>query len=107
MHDFPSRVAGPTKGHPFVRFRSSPREASGEARHGDGVLDRHLQDVEIFLAVELLSARRGPRDVSGASDVAPIDEPSDFGLVYLWVRQVDAAKVINLDHVRRIHLRKG
>jgi hypothetical protein len=47
----------------------------------------------MFLALERISERPAPRDVSGIVEVAPGNGPHGFRPVYLLARQIDDAKV--------------
>jgi hypothetical protein len=87
------KVGDPAKGNPFVQCPSFSWEISGVDLIAASRLEKPLPGVEMFLALERISERPAPRDVSGIVEVAPGNGPHGFRPVYLLARQIDDAKV--------------
>jgi len=86
------KVGDPAKGNPFVHCPSFTWEVTG-AELMASRLEKPLPGVEMFLALERMSEKPAPRDVSGTVEVAPVNGPHGFRPVYMLARQVDDAKI--------------
>ena len=86
------KVGDPAKGNPFVHCPSFNWEVTG-AELMASRLEKPLPGVEMFLALERMSEKPPPRDVSGTIEVAPVNGPHGFRPVYMLARQVDDAKI--------------
>lgn len=89
------KVGDPLKGNPFEHCPSFNWEISGKEllASADGILRNELGGAELFLAVERLSDKAMPRDVSGTLELEAVNGPHGFRPVYLAARQIDDAKV--------------
>ncbi|WP_455201632.1 hypothetical protein, partial [Kaarinaea lacus] len=87
------KVGNPLDGNPFVHCPSFEWEISGKALLDGGALRKELGGAELFLALERLSDKPMPRDISGTIDVDPHNGPHGFRPVYLAARQIDDGKV--------------
>ena len=87
------KVGNPLDGNPFVHCPTFSWEITGKELLKDGVLRKELGGAELFLALERLSDKSMPRDVSGTIDVDPHNGPHGFRPVYLAARQIDDGKV--------------
>ena len=86
------KVGNPLDGNPFVHCPSFDWEVSGAQLLAEGGLRRDLGGTEVFLAIERISDRPMPRDVSGSVEIAPENGPHGFRPVYFQGRQVDDGK---------------
>ncbi len=86
------KVGDPLKGNPFVHCPSFEFTATGAELAAAGALRRELGGTEVFVAIERMTEKPLPRDVSGSLTVDPKNGPMGFRPVYVWGRQVDDAK---------------
>ncbi|MGD8885816.1 MAG: hypothetical protein PVF34_09340 [Gammaproteobacteria bacterium] len=87
------KVGNPLDGNPFVHCPTFSWEITGQELMAGGALRKELGGADLFLALERLSDRAMPRDVSGTLEVEPSNGPHGFRPVYLAARQVDDGKV--------------
>ncbi|WP_088347575.1 MULTISPECIES: hypothetical protein [Rhodomicrobium] len=87
------KVGDPAKGNPFAHCPSFAWEVSGGELIAASRMRKALPGVEMFLALERMSERPAPRDVSGTIEIAPANGPHGFRPVYFQARQIDDAKV--------------
>ena len=87
------KVGNPLEGNPFVHCPTFSWEITGKDLIAGGALRKELGGAELFLALERLSDKPMPRDVSGTIDVDPHNGPHGFRPVYLAARQIDDGKV--------------
>lgn len=87
------KVGNPLDGNPFIHCPSFEWEISGKELLEGGALRKELGGTELFLALERLSDKPMPREVSGSINVEPINGPHGFRPVYFAARQVDDGKV--------------
>jgi hypothetical protein len=87
------KLGDPLKGNPFVHMPRFSMEVSGQdlLEHGSLVLD--LGGTELFLAVERLSDRPLPIDISGSVQIEPRNSRFGFRPIYFFGRQRNDAKV--------------
>lgn len=87
------KVGNPLDGNPFVHCPRFDWEVSGAELLAHGRLRKDLPGVEMFLALERMSDRPMPREVSGTLTVGAENGPHGHRPVYLFASQVDDAKV--------------
>lgn len=87
------KVGDPLKGNPFVHCPTFSFEISGEQLLKEGGLRQELGGAELFLALERLSDKNMPREVTGSLELDANNGPHGFRPVYLVGRQIDDAKV--------------
>jgi len=87
------KVGNPLKGNPFSHCPEFEWEISGAELLEQGGLRMELGGAELFLALERLSDKPMPREVSGELEVSPENGPHGFRPIYFLGRQVDDAKV--------------
>jgi hypothetical protein len=88
------KVGNPLDGNPFVHCPKFEWEITGqELLESNGILRKELGGTELFLAIERLSDKPMPREVSGTVDIDPHNGPHGHRPIYLMGRQVDDAKV--------------
>ncbi len=87
------KVGDPLKGNPFVHCPTFSWEISGQELLEQARLKKDLPGIEMFLALERMSDKPAPRDVSGQLEVDAVNGPHGHRPVYLLGRQVDDAKV--------------
>jgi len=92
------KVGDPRKPAPFVHRPDFHWEVSGAELLEKGELRLELGGVELFLALERLTAAPLPRDISGHFAVEPINGPHGFRPVYLFGRQRDDSKIWSSAH---------
>ena len=88
-----SKVGNPLEGNPFVHCPTFDWEVTGAELLQGGSLRRELGGTELFLAIERVTDRALPRDVSGSLKIEPRNGPHGFRPVYFHGRQADDAKV--------------
>ncbi len=86
------KVGNPLDGNPFPHCPTFSWEVKGEELIENPRMRKELGGTELFLAIERLSDKAMPRDVSGTIDIDPKNGPHDFRPVYLLGRQVDDSK---------------
>lgn len=86
------KVGNPLAGNPFVHCPEFSFEVSGAELLKNGALRKELGGAELFVAVEQLTDKSLPRDVSGTLQIEPTNGPHGFRPVYLIGRQIDDAK---------------
>lgn len=86
------KIGNPLDGNPFVHCPTFEWEISGAELLEGGTLRKELGGVELFLAVERMSEKEMPRDVSGILTLDSANGPHGFRPVYLLGRQIDDAK---------------
>jgi hypothetical protein len=87
------KVGDPMAGNPFVHCPGFAWEIACAELIGASRLQKDLPGVEMFLALERMSEKPAPRDVSGIIEVAPENGPHGHRPVYMLARQIDDAKV--------------
>ena len=87
------KVGDPRKPAPFVHRPDFRWEVSGAELLEKGSLRLDLGGIDLFLALERLTAAPLPRDVSGCFVVEPVNGPFGFRPVYLFGRQRDDSKI--------------
>ena len=87
------KVGNPLDGNPFVHCPDFCWEISGRELIEQGAHRKELGGTELFLAIERLSDKAMPRDISGSLPVSAKNGPHGFRPVYLAARQIDDAKV--------------
>ena len=86
------KVGDPLKGNPFVHCPSFRWEVTGAELLAAKRLDQKLGGADLFLALERMSDRPAPREVSGTIELEPTNGPHGFRPVYFLGRQIDDAK---------------
>jgi len=87
------KVGDPRKPAPFIHRPDFHWEVPGAELLDKGELRLELGGVELFLALERLTATPLPRDISGHFAVEPVNGPHGFRPVYLFGRQRDDSKI--------------
>lgn len=87
------KVGNPLDGNPFVHCPTFEWEITGKELLAGGALRKELGGTELFLALERLSDKPMPREVTGNLQVEAENGPHGFRPVYFAARQVDDGKV--------------
>ncbi|MGD8999263.1 MAG: hypothetical protein PVF75_02525 [Granulosicoccaceae bacterium] len=87
------KVGNPLEGNPFVHCPTFEWEITGKELLEGGALRKELGGTELFLALERLSDKPMPREVTGSVTIEPGNGPHGFRPVYFAARQVDDGKV--------------
>ncbi len=87
------KVGNPLDGNPFVHCPTFEFEVTGEELLREGILRKELGGVELFVAIERISDRPMPRDISGSFEVDAVNGPHGHRPVWLQGRQIDDGKV--------------
>ncbi len=87
------KVGNPLDGNPFVHCPIFEWEMTGQELLDGGALRKELGGTELFLALERLSDKEMPREVSGSFKVDAKNGPHGHRPVYLTARQIDDGKV--------------
>jgi hypothetical protein len=88
-----TKVGNPLDGNPFVHCPTFEWEITGKQLLDGGAIRKELGGTELFLALERLSDKPMPREVTGTININPENGPHGFRPVYFAARQVDDAKV--------------
>ena len=87
------KVGDPLKGNPFVHCPTFTWELSGKELIELTTTKKELPGVDMFLAMDRISDREAPREVSGSIEVEPVNGPHGHRPVYMVAHQGDDAKV--------------
>jgi len=87
------KVGDPLKGNPFVHSPMFHWEISGADLLAQGTARHELGGTELFLAVERLTDKPLPVDLSGSFEVSAQNSSFGFRPVYVFGRQRDDSKV--------------
>lgn len=87
------KVGDPLQRNPFAHTPSFRWEIRGADLLAKGSETKTLGGTELFVAIERLTDRELPHDLSGSIEIAPGNAPFGFRPVYFFARQRDDAKV--------------
>ncbi|TKC81457.1 hypothetical protein FAZ69_27940 [Trinickia terrae] len=87
------KVGDPLQGNPFVHAPTFRWEISGAELLARGAATHDLGGTGLFVAVERLTDKPLPADLSGSVEIEPQNAPFGFRPVYFFGRQRDDSKV--------------